>query len=178
MSIEHKAGLRDMGDLERRQRRRLPPQPSGFLRSPYRTPQQAQGAASQPARRCRSSNARWKCCASSTARWNASWWTSSKWRAPTTRSSNASIVWRWHCWKAPHLPERLYALQEELRERFGADEVSLFLHPRRIATDMDAGPARWLKRDDAGLDQFREFLKVRQAPRGTSAAAATGVPVR
>jgi hypothetical protein len=56
------------------------------------------------------------------------------------------------------LPERLYALQEELRERFGADEVSVFLlHPKPQQTD--AGPARWLKTDDAGLDQFRDFLK-------------------
>ena len=56
------------------------------------------------------------------------------------------------------LPERLYALQEALRERFGADEVSLFLfHPK--AQQDDAGPARWLKPDDAGLDQFRELLK-------------------
>ena len=57
------------------------------------------------------------------------------------------------------LPERLYALQEELRERFGADEVSLFLlHTKEQKTD--AGPARWLKTDDAGLEQFREFLKT------------------
>jgi len=57
------------------------------------------------------------------------------------------------------LPERLYALQEELRERFGADEVSLFLrHPKE--NHADAGPARWLNDDDAGLEQFREFLKT------------------
>jgi uncharacterized protein YigA (DUF484 family) len=56
------------------------------------------------------------------------------------------------------LPERLYALQEQLRERFGADEVSLFLlHADK--QDTDAGPARWLKLDDPGLDQFRELLK-------------------
>ena len=56
------------------------------------------------------------------------------------------------------LPDRLYALQEELRERFGADEVSLFLvhagDPRA-----DAGPARWLKPGDAGLEQFHEIMK-------------------
>jgi hypothetical protein len=57
------------------------------------------------------------------------------------------------------LPERLYALQEELRERFDADEVSLFLlHPKDRSED--AGPARWLKPTDAGLDQFRELLKA------------------
>jgi uncharacterized protein YigA (DUF484 family) len=57
-----------------------------------------------------------------------------------------------------NLPDRLYALQEELRERFGADEVSLFLI-HADAQKADAGPARWLKTDDSGLDQFREFLK-------------------
>ena len=60
--------------------------------------------------------------------------------------------------EGPGLPERLYALQEQLRERFGADEVSLFL----VHTDpkgADAGPARWLTPDDAGLEQFRETLK-------------------
>ena len=56
------------------------------------------------------------------------------------------------------LPERLYSLQEELRNRFGADEMSLFLMSER-PTNLDAGPARWLTRDDAGLEQFREFLK-------------------
>ena len=56
------------------------------------------------------------------------------------------------------LPERLYALQEALRERFGADEVSLFLFHAKEQQG-DAGPARWLKPDDAGLDQFRELLK-------------------
>lgn len=56
------------------------------------------------------------------------------------------------------LPERLYALQEQLRERFGADEVSVFLlHPG--SQDADAGPARWLTPEDPGLDQFRETLK-------------------
>jgi hypothetical protein len=56
------------------------------------------------------------------------------------------------------LPERLYALQEELRERFGADEVSVFLlHPGK--QDADAGPARWLTLEDPGLDQFRDLLK-------------------
>jgi uncharacterized protein len=56
------------------------------------------------------------------------------------------------------LPERLYALQEQLRERFGADEVSVFLlHSKKQQTD--AGPARWLTADDSGLDQFRELLK-------------------
>ncbi|HEV2321098.1 MAG TPA: DUF484 family protein [Gammaproteobacteria bacterium] len=57
-----------------------------------------------------------------------------------------------------NLPDRLYALQEELRERFGADEVSIFLlyaGPQ----DADAGPARWLATGDSGLDQFRELLK-------------------
>jgi len=48
------------------------------------------------------------------------------------------------------LAERLYALQEELRERFGADEVSAFLLSTK-KQDMDAGPARWLKPGDAGL---------------------------
>ena len=57
------------------------------------------------------------------------------------------------------LAERLYALQEALRERFGADEVSLFLlHAKPQQTD--AGPARWFKPDDAGLDQFRDMLKA------------------
>ena len=57
-----------------------------------------------------------------------------------------------------NLPDRLYALQEELRERFGADEVSLFLlHPD--AKKADAGPARWLTPDDPGLDQFRDIMK-------------------
>ena len=57
------------------------------------------------------------------------------------------------------LPDRLYALQEELRERFGADEVSLFLrHPKEQKGD--AGPARWLKDGDAGLEQFQELLKA------------------
>jgi hypothetical protein len=60
--------------------------------------------------------------------------------------------------EAPALPERLYALQEELRERFGADEVSVFLlHADK--QDVDAGPARWLSPDDAGIEQFRELLK-------------------
>ncbi|HEV2111585.1 MAG TPA: DUF484 family protein [Gammaproteobacteria bacterium] len=57
------------------------------------------------------------------------------------------------------LPERLYALQEQLRERFGADEVSVFLlYPK--AQDADAGPARWLTPEDPGLEQFRETLKT------------------
>ena len=56
------------------------------------------------------------------------------------------------------LAERLYAMQEELRNRFGADEVSLFLISER-AGNPDAGPARCLSRDDAGLQQFSEFLK-------------------
>lgn len=57
------------------------------------------------------------------------------------------------------LPERLYALAEELRNRFGADEITLFLFDTRKLTD-DAGPARWLRPDDDGLEQFREFLKA------------------
>ncbi|MGE5626222.1 MAG: DUF484 family protein [Bacillota bacterium] len=57
-----------------------------------------------------------------------------------------------------NLPERLYALQEELRERFGADEVSLFLLHAK-PQQADAGPARWLTPDDPGLEQFRDFLK-------------------
>ena len=57
-----------------------------------------------------------------------------------------------------NLPDRLYALQEELRERFGADEVSMFLL-HAGPQDADAGPARWLAADDSGLDQFRELLK-------------------
>ena len=57
------------------------------------------------------------------------------------------------------LAERLYALQEELRERFGADECSVFLI-RKGKTDEDAGPARWLKPDDESLEQFTEFLKA------------------
>jgi len=57
-----------------------------------------------------------------------------------------------------NLPDRLYALQEELRERFGADEVSLFLL-HADAKKADAGPARWLAPDDAGLDQFRDITK-------------------
>jgi uncharacterized protein YigA (DUF484 family) len=57
-----------------------------------------------------------------------------------------------------NLPDRLYALQEELRERFGADEVSLFLI-HADAQKADAGPARWLRPGDSGLEQFREFLK-------------------
>lgn len=57
------------------------------------------------------------------------------------------------------LPERLYALQEQLRERFGADEVSVFLlYPK--TQDADAGPARWLTPEDPGLEQFRETLKT------------------
>lgn len=56
------------------------------------------------------------------------------------------------------LAERLYALQEELRERFGADEVSAFLLSAK-KQDLDAGPARVLKPGDAGLEQFSEFLK-------------------
>lgn len=60
------------------------------------------------------------------------------------------------------LAERLYSAQEELRNRFGADEVSLFLINDQ-AKDLDAGPARWLKRDDPGLEQFREFLKAGKA---------------
>ncbi len=57
-----------------------------------------------------------------------------------------------------NLPDRLYALQEELRERFGADEVRLFLL-HASAQKADAGPARWLTLDDAGLEHFRELLK-------------------
>jgi uncharacterized protein YigA (DUF484 family) len=57
------------------------------------------------------------------------------------------------------LAERLYGLQEELRNRFGADEVSLFLISEH-AGETDAGPARWLQRDAADLEQFREFLKA------------------
>ncbi|HEV2332576.1 MAG TPA: DUF484 family protein [Gammaproteobacteria bacterium] len=57
-----------------------------------------------------------------------------------------------------NLPDRLYALQEELRERFGADEVSMFLL-HAGPQDADAGPARWLTADDSGLEQFHEFLK-------------------
>ncbi len=57
------------------------------------------------------------------------------------------------------LAERLYSVQEELRNRFGADEVSLFLITDRSA-NLDAGPARWIKREDAGFEQFREFMKA------------------
>ncbi|HEX5339288.1 MAG TPA: DUF484 family protein [Gammaproteobacteria bacterium] len=57
------------------------------------------------------------------------------------------------------LPERLYALAEELRNRFGADEITLFLFDARPLND-DAGPARWMRPDDAGLEQFRELLKT------------------
>lgn len=57
------------------------------------------------------------------------------------------------------LPDRLYAVQEELRNRFGADEVSLFLFSDQ-GDNPDAGPARWLQRDDEGLEQFSEFLKA------------------
>lgn len=57
-----------------------------------------------------------------------------------------------------NLPDRLYALQEELRERFGADEVSLFLM-HAGPCDLDAGPARWLSPDDPSLEQFRDLLK-------------------
>jgi len=60
--------------------------------------------------------------------------------------------------EGPGLPERLYALQEQLRERFGADEVSLFL-VHAAPKGADAGPARWLTPDDPGLEQFRETLK-------------------
>lgn len=56
------------------------------------------------------------------------------------------------------LAERLYSVQEELRNRFGADEVSLFLIGDHSGED--AGPARWLKPEDAGLEQFHEFLKA------------------
>lgn len=56
------------------------------------------------------------------------------------------------------LPDRLYALQEELRERFGADEVSLFL-VHADEQKADAGPARWLKPHDAGLEQFHDIMK-------------------
>lgn len=58
----------------------------------------------------------------------------------------------------PGLPERLYAVQEELRDRFGAGEVSLFLFSERDANP-DVGPAHWVKHEDTGLDQFSEFLK-------------------
>ena len=58
-----------------------------------------------------------------------------------------------------NLPDRLYALQEELRERFGADEVSLFLL-HHDSGEADAGPARWLAPEDSALDQFRELLKA------------------
>jgi len=60
--------------------------------------------------------------------------------------------------EAQGLAERLYAVQEELRTRFGADEVSLFLISER-AGNPDAGPARCLSHDNAGLEQFSEFLK-------------------
>jgi len=56
------------------------------------------------------------------------------------------------------LADRLYALQEELRERFGADEVSVFLLSDD-KQDLDAGPARWLTRGDSSIDQFAESLK-------------------
>lgn len=56
------------------------------------------------------------------------------------------------------LADRLYTVQDELRNRFGADEVSLFL----IGTppDADAGPARWFAADSGELEQFREFLET------------------
>lgn len=57
------------------------------------------------------------------------------------------------------LADRLYSLQEEMRNRFGADEVSLFLLNAKPA-NLDAGPARWIKPEDAGLEQFREFMKA------------------
>lgn len=60
--------------------------------------------------------------------------------------------------EGPGLPERLYALQEQLRERFGADEVSVFLL-HAAPKGADAGPARWLTPDDASLEPFRETLK-------------------
>lgn len=57
------------------------------------------------------------------------------------------------------LAERLYSVQEELRNRFDADEVSLFLITDRSA-NLDAGPARWIKHEDAGFEQFREFMRA------------------
>lgn len=57
------------------------------------------------------------------------------------------------------LPECLYALAEEMRSRFGADEVTVFLFSEE-ETVADAGPARWLNPDDEGMEQFREFLKA------------------
>ncbi|MGH8279267.1 MAG: DUF484 family protein [Gammaproteobacteria bacterium] len=55
-----------------------------------------------------------------------------------------------------NLADRLYTVQDELRNRFGADEVSLFL----VGTppEADAGPARWFEPGTTDLEQFREFL--------------------
>ncbi|MDE2071052.1 MAG: DUF484 family protein [Gammaproteobacteria bacterium] len=61
--------------------------------------------------------------------------------------------------EAQTFADRLYAVQEELRNRFGADEVSLFLVSER-SDNPDAGPARWLQPGDAGLEQLHEFLKA------------------
>lgn len=60
--------------------------------------------------------------------------------------------------EAQTLPERLYALTEELRQRFGGDETSVFLV--HAPAPEDAGPARWLKPQDGGLEQFHELLKA------------------
>lgn len=56
------------------------------------------------------------------------------------------------------LADRLYTVQDELRNRFGADEVSLFL----IGTPpgADAGPARWFAPGSAGLQQLHEFTET------------------
>ena len=85
-------------------------------------------------------------------------------RSPDNHVANDSLIERIHrlavaLLENQTLPERLYALADEMRNRFGADEVTVFLFSEQESGD-DAGPARWLKPDDEGVEQFREFLKA------------------
>lgn len=54
------------------------------------------------------------------------------------------------------LADRLYTVQDELRSRFGADEVSLFLIG--APPGADAGPAHWFVPGAVELEPLHEFL--------------------
>jgi len=160
MSIEHKTGLRDMGDLERTVTDFLVTHPDYFenhteVLTRLKVPHASGQAVSLIERQVEVLRQQYRQIERKLV------------DMIEVARANDALIERIHrlalvLLEGGTLAERLYSAQEELRNRFGADEVSLFLiHDQ--TKDLDAGPARWLKRDDPGLEQFREFLKAGKA---------------
>jgi len=160
MSIEHKTGLRDMGDLERTVTDYLVTHPDYFenhteVLTRLKVPHASGQAVSLIERQVEVLRQQYRQIERKLV------------DMIEVARANDALIERIHrlalvLLEGGTLAERLYSAQEELRNRFGADEVSLFLiHDQ--TKDLDAGPARWLKPDDPGLEQFREFLKAGKA---------------